>query len=397
MGKFLDEGGTKVVLSKINSYLGDNYLPLSGGTITGDLSVYGNTKLFNKKIYLGISYYGNTLTSSNYVFSSLINGTLSLYNCNSSTSKKYLILSANNGSITKSNGSSTEAFSTNGDFIDTSKFLSSDDFLNNYNIKVDPSYTSGTKIADIYIGNGSENSIELYVPSSTTNESSVSWSGQYTSGSYLGTLNIGDVQNKIYYNDSDYKVDQITETNNNYYPILLSGTTWSSANYNGVTGKSLKIQANPSTGTIIATTFNGDLNGNATSATTASNLSIAPTLTSSTNTSSITLQNSSKYALSVGGQSVIFTTPSSGSTISFTPKITSSTNATQLGTITIDGTSTILYTHPLLSNGATLNFGETTTICTLANRAVNVTMPSETHSALSTSTISEILSNLGIS
>ena len=61
-------------------------------------------------------------------------------------------------------------------------------------------------------------------------------------------------------------------------------------------------------GTITATTFSGDLSGNATTATTATNLDAAPTLVQ-TGTSTIDLSPNTTYTLTVGGQSVIFKTP----------------------------------------------------------------------------------------
>ena len=70
---------------------------------------------------------------------------------------------------------------------------------------------------------------------------------------------------------------------------------------------------NGSTGVLTAIKFKGPLEGNATSATTATNLANAPTLTK-TGTSTIDLTANTTYTLTVGGKSVIFKTPNDANT-----------------------------------------------------------------------------------
>ena len=75
-------------------------------------------------------------------------------------------------------------------------------------------------------------------------------------------------------------------------------------------------------GVLTATTFSGNLSGNATTATTATNLSAAPTITKE-GTADINLAAATVYTLSVGGKSIAFKTPSDANNV--TQQRTSST------------------------------------------------------------------------
>jgi len=74
--------------------------------------------------------------------------------------------------------------------------------------------------------------------------------------------------------------------------------------------------------TVYATIFDG----NATTATTATNLANAPTLTE-TGTATIDLNANSTYTLSVGGQSIVFKTPADNNTATATDNILEGSNS----------------------------------------------------------------------
>lgn len=105
-------------------------------------------------------------------------------------------------------------------------------------------------------------------------------------------------------------VTQTGVTDNQELSILLKGTTGTTDKTEGVKyskSTNLLITANPNTGAITAP---GGFLGNATTATTATNLAAAPTIAESDETNNVvSLFDNTTYVLTAGNKSVYFTTP----------------------------------------------------------------------------------------
>lgn len=110
------------------------------------------------------------------------------------------------------------------------------------------------------------------------NTGTTSFTQSLTSGTTIGTLKINGTSYTLYcQTNTDTKVTQSVTTTVNYRPLLMgvtdsADTSTLAATATGQIYASTKIYAQPSTGTIFATTFNGSLSGNATTATTATKL-----------------------------------------------------------------------------------------------------------------------------
>ena len=103
-------------------------------------------------------------------------------------------------------------------------------------------------------------------------------------------------------------------------------------------------------------TFDGNVTGNATTATTATNLSAAPTITSG-GTSTISLSANTAYTLTVGGKSVVFKTPVDNNTATATDDILEGSNS-----------GTAITYKPYATQQNKLSFDTSTTDPTLTGR-----------------------------
>lgn len=108
---------------------------------------------------------------------------------------------------------------------------------------------------------------------------------------------VGDVDT-----NSDYKVTQTNTTDNADYRILLSANA-NDTTETSTSKKSTNLKFNPSTGNLTAIKFTGNLNGNASSATTANNALLLKTLNSNTSITSSTWRGSITRGVVVWGQS----------------------------------------------------------------------------------------------
>lgn len=137
-------------------------------------------------------------------------------------------------------------------------------------------YTPGSGYAAIKTTQSDSNSTHTLPSTGGTilNTGTTSFTASLTSGTKIGSIKINGTTMDIYCEtNTDTKVTQSATTTSNYRPICLgyTSTTDTTALTNTTTNQvyvSTKLYANPSTGTIYATTFNG----NATSAITAHEL-----------------------------------------------------------------------------------------------------------------------------
>src|SRR5574344_962373 len=96
--------------------------------------------------------------------------------------------------------------------------------------------------------------------------SSVTVNPVFTSGIEIASITVNGTSYSLYQPDSDTNVQIDTNTSNNEYPIALSTSNQSNT---GTLVMSASATINPSTNAITASSFVGDLVGNATSATSA--------------------------------------------------------------------------------------------------------------------------------
>lgn len=287
------------------------YLPLSGGIMTGNIRRYYSTASTeplitalanNLDIYLWQVGHGTTAATNLGN-----NGYKLLYKGTNDSTNNYLQLIA-----TQSNGTETIAAQW--------------DELGNVNYKGQAHFDLGTT-------NTTAADRKFTIQGSSSNKLSLSSTGiqAYNSSNitstlnlqyYGGTLEIGSTSTataaRNFYGTFDFKSSNgftysgiSTASDDAARPIWFS--------YNGVTGRPVynnDFKYNPSTntlsigtGTLSATNYSG----NASTATTATNLSAAPTITAA-GTATVNLAANTTYTLTVGGKSVIFKTPADSDT-----------------------------------------------------------------------------------